>query len=170
VSALDLQPSALEALVGQRMPSDILGSTRTESVVLAEHPNLVIYLYPGAAGIIRGDETPLIDAAQHRGFQTHLASFTASGFTVVGLSSQSGHRQRQSAHRHRLLHALVSDPNFCVAEALGLPTLRLGAARVYERLTLVVAGGSMRLVLSPLPTPESHPAFLAELLRRKLQR
>lgn len=170
MSALDLQPRALQSLVGQRMPSAILGSTLTESVVLAEHPNLVIYLYPGAAGIIRGDETPLIDAAQHRGFQTHLDSFTASGFTVIGLSSQTSHRQRQSAHRHRLLHPLVSDPNFCLAEALSLPTSRLGAARVYERLTLVVAGGSMSLVLSPLPTPESHPAFLAELLRRKLQR
>jgi peroxiredoxin len=147
------------------MPSDILGSTLAESLVLTEHPDLVVYLYPGAAGVIRGDETPLIDAAQHRGFQTHLDSFTAAGFTVVGLSSQSIHRQRQVAHRHRLSHALVSDPNFCVAEAFGLPTLRIGAARVYERLTLVVTCGSMNLVLNPLPTPESHPAFLAELLR-----
>lgn len=169
MSTLDLQPTSLESLVGQRMPSDILGSTLTESLVLAEHPDLVIYLYPGAAGIIRGDETPLLDAAQHRGFQRHLDSFTASGFTVVGLSSQTGHRQRQSAHRHRLSHALVSDPNFCVAEALGVPTMRVGAARVYERLTLVVIDWSMRLVLSPLPTPESHPAFLAELLKRKLK-
>jgi peroxiredoxin len=170
MSALEIQPRALESLVGQRMPSDILGSTITESPVLAEHPNLVIYLYPGAAGITRGDETPLMDAAQHRGFQTHLDNFTASGFTVVGLSSQSAHRQRQSANRHMLAHALVSDPNFCLAETLGLPTSRLGSARACERLTLVVTDGSMRLVLSPLPTPECHPAFLAELLQRKLQR
>lgn len=170
MSALDIQPRTLESLVGQRMPPDILASTLTESLVLAEHPNLVIYLYPGAAGIIRGDETPLIDAAQHRGFQTHLSSFTASGYTVIGLSSQTSHRQRHLAHRHRLSHALVSDPNFRVAETLGVPTLRLGAARVYDRLTLVVTRGSMSLVLSPLPTPESHPAFLAELLRRKRQR
>jgi peroxiredoxin len=170
VSTLDIQPSALESLVGQRMPPDILASTLTESLVLAEHPNLVIYLYPGAGGIVRGDETPLIDAAQHLGFQVQLGSFTASGYTVVGLSSQTRHRQRHIAHRYRLSHALVSDPGFRVAEALGVPTLRLGAARVYERLTLVVTGGSIGLLLSPLPTPESHPAFLAEWLRRKRQR
>ena len=96
MSVIDLQPRTLDSVVGQRMPHDILCSTLAGSLALAEHPDLVVYLYPGATGIIRGDETPLMDSAQHRGFQTHLDRFTASGFTVVGLSSQSIHRQTQS--------------------------------------------------------------------------
>jgi peroxiredoxin len=151
------------------MPDIELDSTLGYPFPVAAHADLIIYLYPGAAGIIRGDETPLLDSAQHRAFRNHLDDLMACGFTVVGLSSQSIHRQRQTAKSNNLSHALVSDPNFCLADALGLPTLRIGAAQVYERLTLVVTAGWIRLALYPLPTPERHPAFLAELLRRNFQ-
>lgn len=170
MTATDILPLVLESPQDHNIPPDAELKSTLGPLVLAEHPNLVVYLYPGASGIIRGDETPLIDAAQHRGFRTYLADFTACGFTVVGLSSQTIQRQRQVSHRNRLSHALVSDPNFWFAEALGLPTLRLDAARVYERVTLVVTDGSTSLALHPRPTPESHPALLAELLRSNLQR
>ncbi|MFZ2112698.1 MAG: redoxin domain-containing protein [Solirubrobacteraceae bacterium] len=157
------------SLVGQLIPDIELDSTLGYPFPLAAHPELIIYVYPGATGIIRGDETPMVDAAQHRGFRDHLAKFTNCGFQVVGLSSQSIHRQRDLARSHKLLHALLSDPGFHLADALGLRTLRLGAVRVYERITLVVKAGWTRLALDPLPTPESHPALLAEWLRRDLR-
>jgi peroxiredoxin len=128
-----------------------------------------MYLYPGASGIIRGDDTPMVDAAQHRGFRGQAEVFKECGFTVVGLSSQSIHRQRDIAYHNKLSHALVSDPNFYLADALGLRTLRFGARRVYERITLIITAGWTRLALLPLPTPESHPVYLAELLRRYLE-
>jgi peroxiredoxin len=164
------QSTASDASVlGQVIPDIELDSTLGYPFPLAAHADLVMYVYPGAAGIIRGDETPMVDAAQHRGFRDSLDVHTECGFRVVGLSTQSIHRQRDTAHRHRLSHALVSDPSFHVAEALGLRTLRVGAVRVYERITLVIKAKRTRLVLDPLPTPESHPALLAEWLRRNLR-
>ena len=151
------------------MPDIELESTLGYPLPLVAHADLVMYLYPGASGIIRGDDTPMVDAAQHRGFRGQEEAFRECGFTVVGLSSQSIHRQRDIAHRHKLSHALVSDPNFYLADALGLRTLRLEAKRVYERRTLVISAGRTRLALLPLPTPESHPAYLVELLRRHLE-
>jgi peroxiredoxin len=156
-------------VVGQLIPDIELDSTLGYPFPLAAHTDLVIYLYPGTSGIIRGDETPMVDAAQHRGFRDHLDVFTESGFQVIGLSSQPIDRQREVAYSHKLSHALVSDPTFHLADALGLQTLRLGAVRVYERTTLVIRAGLTRLALKPLPTPESHPAFLGEWIRRDLE-
>ncbi len=161
--------SGIELVPGQLMPGIKLESTLGYPLPLAAHADLVVYLYPGASGIFRGDETPMVDAAQHRGFRGQADAFRECGFTVVGLSSQSIHRQRDIAQRNRLSHALVSDPNFYLADALDLRTLRLGVTRVYERMTLVIIAGWTRLALLPLPTPESHPAYLAELLRRRLE-
>jgi peroxiredoxin len=158
------------SVVGQLIPDIELDSTFGYPFPLAAHPDLIIYVYPGASGIIRGDETPMVDAAQHRGFRDHLPTFTKCGFHVVGLSSQSIQRQRDAAHRHELLHALLSDPTFHLADALGLRTLRLGVVRAYDRITLVITAGWTRRVLDPLPTPESHPALLAEWLRRNPRR
>ncbi|HEY5194693.1 MAG TPA: redoxin domain-containing protein [Solirubrobacteraceae bacterium] len=157
------------SVLGQLIPDIELDSTLGYPFRLAAHGDLVVYMYPGASGIIRGDETPMVDAAQHRGFRDHLDVFTESGFHVVGLSSQSTHRQRAVANRHKLSHALVSDPTFHFADALGLRTLRLAAVRVYERITLVIKAKWTCLALDPLPTPESHPALLAEWLRRSIQ-
>jgi peroxiredoxin len=158
------------SVVGQLIPDVELDSTLGYPFPLAAHTDLVMYVYPGDSGIFRGSETPMADAAQHRGFRDHLDVFRESGFHVVGLSSQSIDRQRDAARSLRLLHALVSDPTFHLADALGLRTLRLGAVRVYERITLVIKAGRTRLALGPLPTPESHPGLLAEWLRRQFPR
>jgi peroxiredoxin len=169
VTVTDVQGPDLHSLRGKLLPPVELESTSGHPLDLAAHTNIVIYLYPGAAGIIRGDETPLLDAVQHRAFRDHLDDFAACRFTVVGMSSQSTLKQRHTAHSNKLLHELVSDPTFRVAEALNLPTLRIGAVRVYERLTLLVKAGRVDLALDPRPTPDRHPAYLAQLLRH-LQR
>jgi peroxiredoxin len=167
----DVELSSLELLRGRRIPADVeLDSTAGYPLALAAYVDLVIYVYPGSAGCIRGDETPLLDAVQHRVFGDRLDDFRACGFAVVGLSSQSIDRQRCVVKSNKLLQALVSDPNFDLAEALGLLTHRFGEVRVYERLTLVVMGGLTSLALYPRPTPESHPTFLVEMLRHDVQR
>lgn len=166
MTVTETEKAALDSLCGQQIPDVELESTWGYPLPVAAHPNLVIYLYPGAGGTIRGDETPLFDTAEHRGFRDHLDTFNTSGFKVMGVSGQPIQRQRRIARCSKLVHALASDPTFSLAEALGLPTLRVGPARVYERITLVVMGGWTREALLPLPTPERHPTFVAEFLRR----
>jgi peroxiredoxin len=169
MTVTDTEESRLDLLCGQQIPDVDLESTSGQLLPIATHPDVVIYLYPGASGTIRGDETPLFDAAEHHGFRDHLDAFATSGFQVIGVSSQSTQRQRQIAKRAKLAHALASDPTFSLAEALGLPTLRVGSARVYERITLVVIAGWTREALLPLPTPGTHPASVAELLQRNFK-
>lgn len=132
------------------------------------HARLLIYLYPGAAGLIRGDETPLLDAEQHRAFRDRCEDMAVCGFTVVGLK-QSVAPQAAACSRGQqaVLQELLSDPNFCLAEALGLPTRRLGPVRVYERLTLLVTAGWISHALEPRRTPKRHPTYVAHLLRQK---
>lgn len=170
MTVTEVEESRLDTLRGQQIPDVELEATWGYVLPMAAHPDLVIYLYPGAGGTIRGDETPLFDAAEHRGFRDHLDAFIRCGFTVVGVSSQPIQRQRQIAQRAKLVHALASDPSFSLAEALGLPTLHVGSARVYERITLVVMAGWTREALLPLPTPGRHAASVAEHLRRNFQR
>jgi peroxiredoxin len=158
---------ALDSLKGQLIPDVELESASGRPFDFVAHARLVIYLYPGAAGIIRGDETPLLDAEQHRSFRDRGEDFTACGFTVVGISSQSLHKQRRAISVNKLLHELVSDPNFLLAEALDLPTLRLGPVRVYARLTLLVRAGWINQALEPRPTPDRHPTYVAHLLRHQ---
>jgi peroxiredoxin len=169
VTAIDSELQTLDLRRGRLLPEVDLDSTVECRFSLRSHADLVIYMYPGASGLIRADETPLFDAVQHRAFSEHSEDFTACGFTIVGISSQSIHRQRRIANRNKLLHALMSDPDFRLAEALGLPTLWVGATRVYERLTLIVNNGRIHLALYALPTPERHAAHLVELLRRARQ-
>ncbi len=155
----------LDQLKGQLIPDLELDTASGRPFDFVAHARLLIYLYPGASGIIRGDETPLIDAEQHRAFRDRCEDFQACNFTVLGISSQSIHRQRKAVQVNKLLHELASDPNFQLAEALGLPTRRVGAARVYERLTLLVRAGWVNQALNPLPTPERHPTLVARLLQ-----
>lgn len=153
--------------MGQLIPDVELDSASGRPFDFDAHARLLIYLYPGGAGIIRGDETPLIDTEQHRAFRDRCDDFTACGFTVVGISSQSVVKQQRAVAVNKLLHELLSDPNFLLADALGVPTRRLGAVRVYERATLLVRSGWINEVLSPRPTPDLHPIYVAHLLRHQ---
>lgn len=167
VDVTDVDVLALDSLKGQLVPDVELESASGHPFDFVAHPRLLIYLYPGAGGIIRGDETPLLDAEQHRAFRDRFEDMAACGFTVVGVSSQSLHKQRRVVAANKLLQELLSDPNFCLAEALGLPTRRLGPVRVYERLTLLVTAGWISHALEPRPTPKRHPTYVAHLLRQK---
>ncbi|MGA9315755.1 MAG: redoxin domain-containing protein [Solirubrobacteraceae bacterium] len=157
----------LSLLRGQLIPDVELDSASGRPFDFVAHARLLIYMYPGAAGMIRGDETSLIDAEQHRAFRDRCDDFTACGFTVVGISSQSVVKQQSAVEVHELLHELLSDPDFLLADELGVPTRRLGAVRVYERATLLVRSGWINQVLSPQPTPDLHPTYVAHLLRRQ---
>jgi peroxiredoxin len=167
VDMTGVEVSALDSLKGQLIPDVELESASGRPFDFVAHARLLIYLYPGAAGVVRGDETPLLDAEQHRAFRDRWDDMAACGFTVVGISSQSPYKQRRAVAVNTLLQELLSDPYFCLAEALGLPTRRLGPVRVYERLTLLVTAGWISHALEPCPTPNRHPTCVAQLLRHQ---
>jgi peroxiredoxin len=128
--------------------------------------SLVVYFYPGcstSAG--RESDTPLVDAEQHRGFRDLRDDFAARHVTVVGVSSQPIERQQGAIAADRLPHLLARDGALQFADALGLPTFRLGAERFFQRLTLVVKEGVIWQVFFPITAPGRHAAEVAARLR-----
>lgn len=160
-----VQSPGLDSLRGQPIPDIELDSTSGIPFAFTSQTALVIYAYAGGAGITRRDETPFLDAELHAGFRDHSLDLEVCGFTLLGISSQPPRQQRRTIKSHKLTHELLSDPDCILANELGLPTTARGPTRAYKRLTLVVREGRITLALEPLPTPERHPAYLAQWLR-----
>jgi peroxiredoxin len=143
-----------DRLVGRPIPSVLLGGFDGSAVNLCELADafgLVIYLWPGCASSPSdGEQTSLMDAAQHRAFGEHQRDLEARQYRVIGISSQSQRSQRQSALEHAVAHMLLSDPELQLARELELPTFELDAARWYQRLTLVASGGRIEKAFFPV--------------------
>lgn len=72
--------------------------------------------------------------------------------------------EQQSASASRLSQPLASDPTLRLDELLRLPTLRLGAEQLYERLTILIVAGKITRVFYPVPNPGSHAAEVLDHL------
>lgn len=132
----------------------------------APDTSLAIYFYPGCSTSGRCEiDTPLLDAEQHRGFRDLRDDFAARHVTIVGISSQPINKQEEAITANRLPHLLARDGALQLADALHLPTFRLGAERVFQRLTLVVVRGTIRQVFFPVAAPGRHAAEVAARLR-----
>lgn len=154
--------SLADRLVGRAFPAMVLASFRSSwSSVdlgrLASESALVLYLYPGGDGACGGEDTSRMDGVQHRAFRAHQRELRALRFQAIGISSQSTRSQNRSAFADRVDHKLLSDPELLLARELGLPTFTVNGARWYERLTLVVAEGSIRKVFFPVGSPARNP-------------
>jgi peroxiredoxin len=158
-AAAHLPGAALPALTlgtsdGGRVDLGGLGDGRT-----------VVYLYPltGRPGVDvpRGwDEIPGARGCSSEAcdFRDHFAELREAGAArVYGLSSQDPDYQAEVVERLRLPFAMLSDPGFALAGALGLPTFAApGHERLYKRLTLVVAAGRIEHVFYPVFPPNRH--------------
>jgi peroxiredoxin len=112
---------------------------------------LVIYVYPGSeASPESGDDTALMDAAQHRTFRDHQSDLEARGYRTIGVSSQAAHAQKRAMLEGRLTHELLSDPRLQLAERLQLPTFTDEGVWRYRRLTLIVHDGHIVKVFFPV--------------------
>lgn len=119
----------------------------------------VIYTYPGGShSPDGGEDSPMLDAAQHRAYGAHAPDMSALRLAVVGVSSQLPDAQRESAEASRVLHRLLSDPHLLLADALGLPTFTRDGARCYRRLTMVVRHGRIGKVFYPVERPARSAA------------
>jgi peroxiredoxin len=126
---------------------------------------LVVYLFPGSTSSSEhGADTPLADAEEHRSFRDLHEQMTALGLIVVGVSSQPAAKLREPITANRLPQPLASDPTLRLGELLRLPTFRLGAEQLYERLTLLIVAGKITQVFYPVPSPGSHAAEVLDHL------
>ena len=100
---------------------------------------------PGARGC-----TP-----QSCGFRDLYAELRAHGVAqVFGLSTQDTDYQREVAERLHLPFPLLSDAEFRLTNALGLPTFEVDGMRLIKRLTLVIDDGVITRVFYPVFPPD----------------
>ena len=100
----------------------------------------------------------MMDTGQHRAFRQHQQRLEARGYIPIGISSQSRMGQERVVVMNGLLHTLLSDSDFELAEALGLPTFTRDGERFYQRLVLVASGGVIRKVFFPVSNALRSPA------------
>ncbi len=139
-------------LVGKRLPPASFDRYKEPPLTLREvGDHLAVYFYPGCVCSPEdGYESPWRDAATHRAFIYHRHDLDKLGFTPVGISSHSAELQRSAADSTCITHALLSDPELQIAEALGLPTFNADAADWYCRLTLVAVAGRIVHAVYPI--------------------
>src|SRR5580704_12791321 len=78
-----------DRLLGLQIPSLVLSGYPGSAVDLRELAQafpLVIYLYPGGGWSAQdGEDTPLLDAVQHRAFRRHQRDLEARGYQLIGV-------------------------------------------------------------------------------------
>lgn len=134
---------------------------------------LVLYAYPRTARPGEGPLTPdwnLIPGArgctpEACGFRDHAADLAAAGAAVAGLSVQDTDYQSEAAGRLGLPFPLLSDAEFRLTDALGLPTFEAAGHRLLKRLTLIIRGGVIEHVFYPVFPPDAHAAQVLSWLR-----
>jgi peroxiredoxin len=166
---------AADHLPGTRMPHITLRATTGDDVALDElgGSRSVVYVYPmtGRPGIDLPDGWDAIPGArgctpESCGFRDHHAELRAAGAgTVYGLSSQSTEYQAELADRLALPFGVLSDPELQLAEALDLPTFTVDDDRLYKRLTLIIADGTIEHAFYPIFPPDRHAADVLDWLR-----
>jgi peroxiredoxin len=153
----------LRATDGRDVALDQLGPGRT-----------VIYIYPlsGRPGVDLPGGWDAIPGArgctpEACGFRDHFAELAQAGAgAVYGLSSQSTGYQAELAERLELPFAVLSDPDFALAAALGLPTFTTNEGdRLYRRLTLIICDGSIQHAFYPIFPPNEHAGEVLKWLR-----
>jgi peroxiredoxin len=163
-----------EVLTGRTLPDLTLPSTMGGMVRLRElgMPRAVLYLYPmtGRPGVALPEEWDAIPGArgctaEACSFRDHLAELGAAGADVFGLSSQSTEYQLEATARLDLRFPLLSDRRLALAEALDLPTFTAAGKRFFERLTMVVTGGTVERVFHPVLVPDHHADEVLAWLR-----
>lgn len=156
------EPSTLDAtvlrhrLVGQRVAADFSLNDTDERQLRLGRPTgaLVLYLFPGSiTSPAHGQDTPLADAEEHRGFRETREQLSGLGLIVVGVSSQPAAKLKDTIAANRLAHPLASDPALALGDLLELPTFPASGGRVYERLTILVIAGQITQVFYPVPAP-----------------
>lgn len=150
-------------LTGAALPALSLSSTAGGFVDLSAlgPGRTVIYAYPrtGEPGKPLPEGWDAIPGArgctpQSCAFRDHHRELSDLGARVYGLSTQSTAYQQEMAERLHLPFDVLSDQDFALTEALGLPTFEVEGMRLLKRLTLVLRDGRIEKVFYPVFPPD----------------
>ncbi len=174
---------ACARLAGMRVPDLALPATSGEQVALRNlaEERTVLYVYPmtGRPDRTLPEDWETIPGArgctpQSCSFRDHHAELRELGAAVYGLSTQPSAYQREAKERLHLPFELLSDAEFKLAAALGLPTLEVAELatvspdipqRLLKRVTLILSEGRIEHVFYPVFPPDRNAADVLAYLR-----
>jgi peroxiredoxin len=165
---------AANGLVGAAMPSVSLPSTSGRMIDLSipHARRIVIFCYPktGVPGRPLPDGWDSIPGArgctpQACGFRDRYQEIIDLKADVFGLSTQTTEYQQEMAIRLHLPYEILSDSEFKLREALGLPTFEVEGTRLLKRLTLVVHEARIEHVFYPVFPSNENAERVADWLR-----
>jgi peroxiredoxin Q/BCP len=143
---------------GQAAPPFTLQDAKGQSWSLDElraSGPVVVFFYPR-------DESPIC-TREVCAFRDAHQDFTATGATVVGISSDSGESHEAFARKQRLNYVLLSDPGGAIRKAYGIPKT-LGV--LDGRATFVIdREGVVRMAYNAQHVAEGHTQRALETVR-----
>ena len=98
-------------------------------------------------------------------FRDHHQELRELGTQVFGLSTQSTEYQKEAIERLHLPFELLSDCDLSFANALKLPTFKIGGQRLIKRVTLIANVGKIVKVFYPVFPPDSNANKVIDWLR-----
>lgn len=157
---------AADHLPGMTLPAITLTTTHGKKIRLADLQGLlVLYIYPmtGHPDKALPEQWDAIPGArgctpQSCAFRDHYTELQRLGAGVHGISSQSSADQLEAKQRLDLPYELLSDANFQLETALGLPTFQASERKCYKRLTLITDHGRIRKCFYPIFPPDKNAA------------
>ena len=164
---------ACNHLLGMSLPLIALFSTQGRWVNLSAIACcVVVYCYPmtGQPNIPLPNGWDEIPGArgctpQSCAFRDHHQELGELGTQVFGLSTQSTEYQKEAIERLHLPFELLSDCDLSFANALKLPTFKIGGQRLIKRVTLIANVGKIVKVFYPVFPPDSNANKVIDWLR-----
>ena len=163
---------AADHLVGIGVPNVVLSGTNGTADLGALPGTAVLYCYPmtGTPGTALPEGWDTIPGArgctpQATAYRDHVADLGLAGADHVhGISTQTLEELAEARERLHLPHALLSDADLALAEALRLPTFEADGKRRLKRLTMIVREGTIVHVRYPVHPPSDDAAAVLEWL------
>jgi peroxiredoxin len=98
-------------------------------------------------------------------YRDHYGELRALDAQVYGVSTQTTDYQQEMAARLHLPYPVLSDADFRLTDALGLPTFTIEGMRLLRRLTLLVRSGRIEHCFYPVFPPDADADHVLEWLR-----
>jgi peroxiredoxin len=167
---------AAQHLTGLRLPDVTLAATDGVAVNLSKlKGRTVVYVYPrtGRPGQALPTGWNAIPGArgctpQSCGFRDHFAELKQLRVDALyGLSTKDSAYQREVAERLHLPFAILSDAQFKLTSAMGLPTFTVDGMTLIKRMAWVIDDGVVAHVFYPVFPPDRSADEVIAWLKQK---